>query len=283
MSRAKVQQRAADRKQLEQEIHLVKAPGALAKEKEQKLKGECCLALGAASGCIGCRIGWRVGVVVPSRGSGTHVVRVCLLPAFPPDPPFVSSRPLPPLLQSPWRRPRRRCRSDARRVLPLLRGLEPPRVKRGSAACAALLALRVCAAPPPPPVDPTCHPVSPPPLRPSTAAAISFVLLAPLCSHCFVCSLSCRSVTPFLRHSLLLPPRLPFAGSATKVPPHCSAWSGLLRRRSCYAHTQVSSKPNSRGGRGLGAGRGGGAVQGGGQVWRERTPVGGAWAWASKA
>jgi large subunit ribosomal protein L24e len=38
MSRAKAQQAAADRKQLEQEIHLVKAPGALAKEKEEKLK-----------------------------------------------------------------------------------------------------------------------------------------------------------------------------------------------------------------------------------------------------
>lgn len=38
MSRAKSQQAAADRKQLEQEIHLVKAPGALAKEKEEKLK-----------------------------------------------------------------------------------------------------------------------------------------------------------------------------------------------------------------------------------------------------
>lgn len=40
MQRAKSQQAAADRKQLEQEIHLVKAPGALAKEKEEKLKGE---------------------------------------------------------------------------------------------------------------------------------------------------------------------------------------------------------------------------------------------------
>lgn len=38
MSKAKVEQRAADRKQLEQEIHLVKAPGALAKERAQKLK-----------------------------------------------------------------------------------------------------------------------------------------------------------------------------------------------------------------------------------------------------
>ena len=40
MQKAKSQQAAADRKQLEQEIHLVKAPGALAKEREQKLKGE---------------------------------------------------------------------------------------------------------------------------------------------------------------------------------------------------------------------------------------------------
>lgn len=39
MRKAKVQQAAADRKQLEQEIHLVKAPGALAKEKAEKLKG----------------------------------------------------------------------------------------------------------------------------------------------------------------------------------------------------------------------------------------------------
>lgn len=39
MSKAKKQQAAADRRQLEQEIHLVKAPGALAKEKEEKLKG----------------------------------------------------------------------------------------------------------------------------------------------------------------------------------------------------------------------------------------------------
>lgn len=38
MSKAKVQQREADRRQLEQEIHLVKAPGALAKERAAKLK-----------------------------------------------------------------------------------------------------------------------------------------------------------------------------------------------------------------------------------------------------
>lgn len=38
MSKAKKQQAAAERRQLEQEIHLVKAPGALAKEKEEKLK-----------------------------------------------------------------------------------------------------------------------------------------------------------------------------------------------------------------------------------------------------
>ena len=41
MSRSRVHQKAADRRQLEQEIHLVKAPGALSKEKAQKLKGEC--------------------------------------------------------------------------------------------------------------------------------------------------------------------------------------------------------------------------------------------------
>ncbi|KAL4430852.1 hypothetical protein ABPG75_006108 [Micractinium tetrahymenae] len=38
MSKAKKQAAAADRRQLEQEIHLVKAPGALAKEREEKLK-----------------------------------------------------------------------------------------------------------------------------------------------------------------------------------------------------------------------------------------------------
>lgn len=37
MSKAREQQSAADRKQLEQEIHLVKAPGARAKEKAAKL------------------------------------------------------------------------------------------------------------------------------------------------------------------------------------------------------------------------------------------------------
>jgi hypothetical protein len=40
MAKSKGQQKEADRRQLEQEIHLVKAPGALAKEREQKLKGE---------------------------------------------------------------------------------------------------------------------------------------------------------------------------------------------------------------------------------------------------
>ena len=38
MEGAKGQQRASDRKQLEQEIHLVKAPAALAKERAKKLK-----------------------------------------------------------------------------------------------------------------------------------------------------------------------------------------------------------------------------------------------------
>lgn len=38
MAVAKTQQRAADRKQLEQEIHLIKAPAALAKERQAKLK-----------------------------------------------------------------------------------------------------------------------------------------------------------------------------------------------------------------------------------------------------
>lgn len=38
MSKAKVQQREADRRQLEQEIHLVKAPAALARERAAKLK-----------------------------------------------------------------------------------------------------------------------------------------------------------------------------------------------------------------------------------------------------
>ncbi|KAI3433642.1 hypothetical protein D9Q98_003451 [Chlorella vulgaris] len=38
MQRARVLEKAADRKQLEQEIHLVKAPGALAAEKEKKLR-----------------------------------------------------------------------------------------------------------------------------------------------------------------------------------------------------------------------------------------------------
>ena len=45
MAKSKGQQKAADRRQLEQEIHLVKAPGALAREKEQKLKGELLLLL----------------------------------------------------------------------------------------------------------------------------------------------------------------------------------------------------------------------------------------------
>lgn len=58
MSRAKSQQAAADRKQLEQEIHLVKAPGALAKEKEEKLKGEA--AAGGAVGADG-RVLWMPG------------------------------------------------------------------------------------------------------------------------------------------------------------------------------------------------------------------------------
>lgn len=38
MSKSKGQQVAQDRKQLEQEIHLVRAPGAMAREKEEKLK-----------------------------------------------------------------------------------------------------------------------------------------------------------------------------------------------------------------------------------------------------
>lgn len=38
MEKANEQQRAADRRQLEQEIHLVKAPAALSRERAQKLK-----------------------------------------------------------------------------------------------------------------------------------------------------------------------------------------------------------------------------------------------------
>jgi large subunit ribosomal protein L24e len=38
MQRAREQQKEADKRQLEQEIHLVKAPAALAKDKEAKLK-----------------------------------------------------------------------------------------------------------------------------------------------------------------------------------------------------------------------------------------------------
>lgn len=38
MAKARVEQRAADRRQLEQEIHLVKAPAALARERAEKLK-----------------------------------------------------------------------------------------------------------------------------------------------------------------------------------------------------------------------------------------------------
>ena len=38
MSKAKVEQRTADRRQLEQEIHLVKAPAALARERAEKLR-----------------------------------------------------------------------------------------------------------------------------------------------------------------------------------------------------------------------------------------------------
>jgi hypothetical protein len=49
MSTAKATQAGAERKQLEQQIHLVKAPGALAREREAKLKGEG-LAWGAGSG-----------------------------------------------------------------------------------------------------------------------------------------------------------------------------------------------------------------------------------------
>lgn len=40
MQKAKAGQVAAERRALEQEIHLVRAPGALAKDKEAKLKGE---------------------------------------------------------------------------------------------------------------------------------------------------------------------------------------------------------------------------------------------------
>lgn len=40
MQKAKATTRAAERRQLEQEIHLVRAPGALAKDKAEKLKGE---------------------------------------------------------------------------------------------------------------------------------------------------------------------------------------------------------------------------------------------------
>lgn len=38
MESAKEEQREADRRQLEQEIHLVKAPGAIARERAEKLK-----------------------------------------------------------------------------------------------------------------------------------------------------------------------------------------------------------------------------------------------------
>lgn len=38
MVKAREEQKEADRRQLEQEIHLVKAPSALAKEREEKLK-----------------------------------------------------------------------------------------------------------------------------------------------------------------------------------------------------------------------------------------------------
>lgn len=48
MQKARAGQLAADRRQLEQEIHLVKAPGALAKDKEQKLKGAAAQGRGRA-------------------------------------------------------------------------------------------------------------------------------------------------------------------------------------------------------------------------------------------
>ena len=59
MSTAKAKQAGAERKQLEQQIHLVKAPGALAREREAKLKGERCWLLG----------GWIVGGWAAGWGS----------------------------------------------------------------------------------------------------------------------------------------------------------------------------------------------------------------------
>lgn len=63
MSKAKKQQAAAERRQLEQEIHLVKAPGALAKEKEEKLKG-------GWAGCGAGRAGGGAGAMGPGRRVG---------------------------------------------------------------------------------------------------------------------------------------------------------------------------------------------------------------------
>jgi hypothetical protein len=61
MARSKEAQRTAERRQLEQEVHLVKAPAALAKQQEEKLKGgsRCC---GGRAGCLrGC---WVRGACV---------------------------------------------------------------------------------------------------------------------------------------------------------------------------------------------------------------------------
>lgn len=97
MAKAKKQQAAADRRQLEQEIHLVKAPGALAKEKEEKLKGACCRLLGheerwSARGRAGVRgcAGWSRGAPEEQRETCVPAyVRVCVPHAQPPPGPVL--------------------------------------------------------------------------------------------------------------------------------------------------------------------------------------------------
>lgn len=77
MQRARVLEKAADRKQLEQEIHLVKAPGALAAEKEKKLRGEGCSGVlgGTEKPCAATQTCCAAAV----WGSGAGACCVCVL------------------------------------------------------------------------------------------------------------------------------------------------------------------------------------------------------------
>lgn len=86
MSKAREQQAVADRKQLEQEIHLVRAPGALAKDKaaklaaKQKQKGEAGWGRGWRGAAGGARVVGRCVYV----GGCLHVLlgSFCLMPTF---------------------------------------------------------------------------------------------------------------------------------------------------------------------------------------------------------